>query len=129
MHVLVLLFSQKSTDNIVISVILFQWLGLWRTMAERQKARPRHGNSRTLDISWRMDSGIQGTLRCQTIYHIYGEVRRYMGQWSSRWLRFRNLCRQRWVKKKWILMEILIDQLWPVTLGNIIIMGSNSIEE
>lgn len=65
-------------------------------MAERQEARPGHGDPRPLALSGRMDSGVQGSLRGSAIHYLHGEIRGHMVQRPAGRLRLRDLCRQRW---------------------------------
>lgn len=86
------------TTYIVLSLvnnIEFQWIGLRRPVAEWETPRSGHGDPWTVDLSRRMVSRIQGSIRCQTIDHVHGEVRGHVGEWTSGWIRFRDLRGQR----------------------------------
>lgn len=64
-------------------------------MAERQEARPGHGDPWPLALSGRMDSGVQRSLRGSAVYHLHGEIRGHVVQWPAGRLRLRDLRRQR----------------------------------
>lgn len=60
-------------------------------MAERQAARPGRGDPRPLAVPRRVDAGLQGPLRRAPEHDQQRQVRRHVGQWTTRRLRIRNL--------------------------------------
>lgn len=66
-------------------------------VAKRKKARIGNGNEGKVDISRRVDTGIQGPLRRQTIDHFDRKIRGNVVKWTPRRLRLGNICRQWWV--------------------------------